>query len=201
MDNNNGFRSQTAKYLQNTMDKKLKNMVGVIRYWEKVKIAYIVIFALINLNLIHILLGNNQNINLPYQTREVVILTLILDIFIILSTIKTNSEIDRYQVNYKIFSEIINETDTDKVLDNWVENNYILKLKSIEDKYGVETKNTCLIDFVDKVKNISDNSNRHNTWEKVMKPNTLRTGIEVFWIIFKPVIILTAAFRLVILVM
>ena len=34
-----------------------------------------------------------------------------------------------------------------------------------------------------------------------MKPSTLRTGLEVFWVILKPALILTAIFRLVILVM
>ena len=187
------INEKTAAYIRDIANKRLTTMVITIKTWEKVKVGYIVVGLLLFANLVSVIMKHGINVGIGLET---LVISCCLGIIVLVTAKGTSNKIEIMRTNYEAFSEIVKEMDANKLLDKWIEEKYILKLKEIEETKGVETKNTCLIDFLDKVKDISNKDERAKTWERVTKTNTLRTAAEVFWIIFKPVFTMVAAGRL-----
>lgn len=187
------FKKNTAAMLRDIANKRTTTMVLTIRNSEKITVASCV-GGLISLA---ILMKAIMSPDIMGKSMiEMITLSVICGLYSIILYAKTQRNLVRYQINFKAFDEIVKETDDDKLLDKWVSDGYLMKLKEIEDSQGEETKNTCLIDFLDKVKDINSQKDRIKTWDKVTKPNFMRTALEVFWILFKPVFMLIVIGRL-----
>lgn len=190
---NTDFKKNTAAMLRNIANKRTTTMVLTIKNSEKITIASCV-GGLISFSILMKAIMSPDIVG--SSLVEMVTLSAICGLYSIILFTKTKANIVRYQINFKAFDEIVKETDDDKLLDKWVSDGYLMKLKEIEDSQGEETKNTCLIDFLDKVKDINSQGDRIKTWDKVTKPNFMRTALEVFWILFKPAFMLVVIGRL-----
>lgn len=187
------FRKNTADMLRSIAHKRTTTMVLTTKNSEKIVIASIV-GGLISFAILMKAIMSPEIMG--RSMVEMITLSVICGLYSIILYTKTQRNLVRYQLNFKAFDEIVNETDDDRLLDKWVTDGYLMKLKEVEDKHGKETKDTCLIDFLDKVKDINNQTDRIKTWNKVIEPNFVRTALEVFWIIFRPVFMMVVIGRL-----
>lgn len=179
------FKASTASMLRNIANKRTTTMVVTIRNSERIKLGCILAGLVFGASILHAIMTPEI---VGGDLVERVALSSILALWTIILYAKTQQNIARYNLNFNAFNEIANEPDDDKLLDKWVTDGYIFKLKEVEDKHGKETKDTCLIDFLDKVKDINSQADRIKTWDKVINPNFMRTAFEVGCILLRPVV-------------